>query len=102
MNRFMGMMPRSEIKLTKKFQDNLGKIIVEAGPNGWTITYADYSTEYRDHVDTSESNMEAALVVLKAHNLGETEIVKSDSSCISEKKSHSFNLHEASLKGENK
>lgn len=93
MNRFMGMMPRSEIELTKKFQDNLGKIIVEAGPNGWTITYADYSTEYRDCVDTSESNMEAALVVLKSHDLGITEIVKPDNSCMSEKKTHSFNLH---------
>ena len=74
MNRFMGMMPRSEIKLTKTFKDDLGKIIVDAGPNGWTITYADHGTEYRDHVDTSESNMEAALVVLKSHNLGEIEI----------------------------
>jgi len=38
MNRFFGMMPRSEIELIGKFKTDLGIIVVEAGKNGWTIS----------------------------------------------------------------
>lgn len=62
------MMPSSEIEVSKTFKDDLGlKIRVEAGKNGWTITYADSSSEYEDVEDTTENNFQAALTVLKSH-----------------------------------
>jgi len=68
MNRFMGMMPSSEIKLSKRYVDDLGlKITIDVGENGWTIIYADHSTEYKDVVDTIDNNLNSALTVLKSH-----------------------------------
>lgn len=62
------MMPSSEIEIYKTFKDDLGlKIIIEAGKNGWTIMYADSSSEYKDVEDTTENNFQAALTVLKSH-----------------------------------
>ena len=64
----MGMMPSSEIEVSKTFKDDLGlKIRIEAGKNGWTIMYADSSSEYKDVVDTTENNFQTALSVLKSH-----------------------------------
>jgi hypothetical protein len=71
MDRFMGMMPSSEVEINKTLIDDLGfRVTVQAGPNGWTILYADSSSEYRDVVDTSENNFNAALAVLN-QNLGD-------------------------------
>ena len=68
MKRFFGMMPSSEVKLKKTFVDSLGlKITIQSGENGWTILYADGSSEYKDIVDTTENNFNAALEVLKSH-----------------------------------
>ena len=68
MKRFMGMMPSEEIKKSKQFIDSSGlKITIDAGENGWTILYADSSSEYKDVVDTTENNFNAALTVLKSH-----------------------------------
>jgi len=68
MKRFFGMMPSSEVKMSKKFIDSLGlKIIIDAGENGWTIMYADGSTEYKDIVDTTDNNFNMALEILKSH-----------------------------------
>jgi hypothetical protein len=68
MKRFFGMMPSSEVKMSKTFVDDLGmKISIDAGENGWTIMYADGSSEYKDVVDTTENNFNAALIVLKSH-----------------------------------
>jgi hypothetical protein len=68
MKRFMGMMPSSEIELSKTFKDDLGlKIRVESGKNGWTIMYADSSSEFKDVEDTTENNFQKALAVLKSH-----------------------------------
>ena len=68
MNRFFGMMPLSEVKIRKTFIDDLGlKISIDAGENGWTIMYADSSSEYKDVVDTTENNFNSALTVLKSH-----------------------------------
>ena len=62
------MMPSSEIEVSKTFKDDLGlKIRVEAGKNGWTIMYADSSSEYKDVEDTTENNFQSALTVLKSH-----------------------------------
>jgi len=68
MKRFFGMMPYSEIKMSKTYVDDLGlKIRIWAGENGWTIYYADSSSEYKDVVDTTLNNFDKALTVLKSH-----------------------------------
>lgn len=68
MKRFFGMMPSDEIKIQKTFVDDLGlKIRIQAGENGWTILYADSSSEYADVVDTSLNNFNTALRKLKEH-----------------------------------
>lgn len=66
MKRFMGLMPSSEIEKSERFVDNFGKnIIVDAGENGWTIIYADGSTEYKDVEDSVENNFNTAVTRLK-------------------------------------
>lgn len=68
MKRFFGMMPSSEIEQQKRYVDEHGlKITIQAGKNGWTILYADSSSEYADVVDTTENNHNKALEVLKSH-----------------------------------
>ena len=68
MKRFMGMMPANEIEISKLYTDDSGlKISINAGRNGWTIIYADYSSEFRDVEDTAENNFQSALTVLKSH-----------------------------------
>lgn len=68
MKRFMGMMPSDEIKIEKKYDDGYGqKVIVQAGENGWSILYADHSSQYQDKIDTSENNFKAALKILKSN-----------------------------------
>lgn len=68
MNRFFGMMPASEVKMSRTFVDDLNlKITIDAGENGWTILYADSSSEYKNIEDTTENNFNSALKVLKSH-----------------------------------
>lgn len=68
MIRFMGLMPKNEIKMSKIFVEPLGlKIRIDAGENGWTIVYADSSCDYKDEVDTTENNFDKALSILKTH-----------------------------------
>jgi hypothetical protein len=69
MNRFFGMMPSSEVKKQKSFRVGSSqlKVTVDAGENGWTILYADSSSEYQDVVDTTENNFNKAIEVLKTH-----------------------------------
>lgn len=44
MKRFMGMMPRNEIAKEGSFEDHNGwTITVQAGPNGWTVLWADHT-----------------------------------------------------------
>ena len=66
MNRFMGMMPSSEVKREEQFTVGLGKlqVIIQSGENGWTIIYADSSSEYEDVVDTVDNNFDKAFEVL--------------------------------------
>jgi len=66
MNRFCGMMPSSEVEKEKSFRVGAGQLIVtiQAGKNGWTILYADSSSEYKDVVDTTENNFNKALNIL--------------------------------------
>lgn len=69
MKRFMGMMPSEEIKKTVTFKDTFNmKIRIDASPNGWTITYADGSTEYKDNESGgTEANYQEALSTLHTH-----------------------------------
>lgn len=84
MQRFRGKMPSSLIEITKAFKDDLGlRITIDAGKNGWTIIYADGSTEFKDVEDTAENNFQSALSVLKSHfNVIECENSKGE--CIGE------------------
>ena len=68
MKRFFGMMPSIEIKKQQTFiDDNDFHITIEAGEKGWTIIYADNSTEYKNNIDTTENNFNEALAILKSN-----------------------------------
>lgn len=68
MNRFFGMMPSNKIELEKHYKDNLGfKIVIQAGPEGYSIIYADHSTEYADINDTTENNFKTAYDIVTKH-----------------------------------
>ena len=68
MKRFMGMMPKDEVKIEKVYKDSFGlKIIIQAGEYGWSILFADCSSIYQDTNETPENNFEAALAELKTH-----------------------------------
>lgn len=66
MNRFFGMMPSSEVKIEKRFKVGVNQLTVtiQAGENGWTIIYADSSSDYKDVVNTAENNFNDALNLL--------------------------------------
>lgn len=79
MKRFFGMMPSSEVEVEKTYIDSCDlKITVQAGPNGYSIIYADHSTEYEDVEDTTENNLQRALDKIKSHNLEIRECDESD------------------------
>ena len=61
MNRFFGMMPANEVEITRRFKDDCNlTVTIEAGTRGWTIIWADHSTNYSDVDDTSENNFAKA------------------------------------------
>lgn len=62
MKRFFGLMPREEIEYEKEFLDCTGHItiLIQAGPNGWTIARGDGSADWEDIQDTTENNFEKA------------------------------------------
>lgn len=61
MKRFFGMMPSDEIKKSETYDDGNGlRIRIDAGPNGWTVTWADGGTNYNDVVATTEENFKTA------------------------------------------
>ncbi len=61
MKRFFGMMPSSEIEIEKHYKDKDGyKIMIQAGKNGWTILYADSSSQYRDITRSIDDNFREA------------------------------------------
>ena len=61
MKRFLGMMPSTEIEIEKCYKGKDGyKIIIQAGKNGWTIIYADYSTDFKDIISSANKNFEEA------------------------------------------
>ena len=71
MNRFFGMMPSEEIGKQKCFRDKDGyQIMIQAGIHGWSIIYADNSSEFMDVDDTIDNNFSAAYIRAK-DRLGE-------------------------------
>lgn len=61
MKRFFGMMPSTEIGIEKYYKDKNGyRITIQAGVNGWTIIYADSSTEFRDITTSTDENFKEA------------------------------------------
>ncbi len=70
MKRFFGMMPSDEVEISKRIKDKYGSgITIQAGKNGWTILYADYSSEYEDVESTAEKNFNTAMGRLKSRRL---------------------------------
>jgi hypothetical protein len=69
MKRFMGMMPSSEVKREERFKVGMRQsvVTVQSGENGWTILYADSSSEHQDEVDTTDNNFNKAMKVLNSH-----------------------------------
>lgn len=72
MKRFAGMMPHEEIKKEKHYKCEDGTIIAQAGPNGWTVIWADNGTNYKDNVATTEENFQTALTVIEHYFPGLT------------------------------
>jgi hypothetical protein len=63
------MMPSSEVKREERFKVGMNQLVVkiQAGENGWTIIYADSSSEYKDEVNTTDENFKKAMEVLNTH-----------------------------------
>lgn len=61
MKRFFGMMPSSEIEIEKHYKDKDGyKITIQSGINGWTVIYADLSTDFKDNTTSASENFNEA------------------------------------------
>lgn len=61
MRRFFGMMPVSEIERTEYFVDKYGlSVRIDAGPNGWTVRFADMSSKYMDESIGTDANFKNA------------------------------------------
>lgn len=68
MKRFFGMMPVSEIERTEEFVDKYGlSVRIDAGPNGWTVRFADMSSAYKDESIGTEANFKNAYEVAVKH-----------------------------------
>lgn len=71
MKRFFGMMPSTEIEREERFADPIGlKITIQAGPNGYSILYADGGSQYGDIEASTDENFKTAYDIAKS-NLGE-------------------------------
>lgn len=69
MKRIFGMMPSSEVEKEKRYKDKYGLIItIQAGPHGWSILWADRSSDYKDEDNSTDKNFE------NAYNLAESKI----------------------------
>ena len=61
MQRFFGMMPMKEVERTEHFVDKYGESVrIDAGPNGWTVRFADMSSKYNDESIGTDANFENA------------------------------------------
>lgn len=70
MERFFGMMPVDEIEIEKVFKDSPESSCterVQAGPNGWSILWADHSSTCKDESIGTDKNLKNAIAELKKH-----------------------------------
>lgn len=69
MNRFMGMMPSSEVEIEENFRvgDDQSIVTLQAGKKGWTILFSDSSSEYQDIEDIAENNFQLAFTKLNEY-----------------------------------
>jgi len=67
-NRVFGMLPMNKITIHKEYQTENGKITIDAGQCGWTVTYPDYSSVWKDVEDTDENNFNSALLFVKSEH----------------------------------
>lgn len=66
---------RTEIEREERFVDPVGlKITIQAGPNGYSILYADGSSQFKDIKDYTDNNFKIAYDIAKG-NLGELTLV---------------------------
>lgn len=70
LKRFFGLMPYTEVEKETNYIDCHDHIVqIQAGPHGWTVIYADGSTNYKDIDADTETNFNEALRVA-TDNLG--------------------------------
>lgn len=61
MRSLFGLMPSEEVSIERRFKDTNGLgLLIQAGSKGWSIIYADHSSEYMDSNETPENNFEKA------------------------------------------
>lgn len=61
MKRFFGMMPNDEIEREERYLDKYNdKVMIQAGPNGWTILYANGGSHYKDETKSTDDNFKEA------------------------------------------
>jgi len=74
-----GMMPSSEVEKCNHFKVGAGqlRVTIEAGPNGWTILYADHSSDGMNVHDTTENNFNKAMELLKM-NFNDINLITED------------------------
>ena len=61
MNRFFGMMPSNCIEKEEHYRDSNGlSIIIQAGPEGWSILWADGGSNFKDADTTTDQNFDEA------------------------------------------
>lgn len=59
--RFFGLMKSDDVKADGAFRDSCGlHMEIEAGPKGWTIIWADFSTTFKDAEQETEVNFKEA------------------------------------------
>lgn len=75
MQRMFGMMPANMVSISKTYKDQYGmQITVQAGSGGWTVLWADGSSNYGDNITSPEENFEAALRCVKSYGFDLTEV----------------------------
>ena len=61
MQRFFGMMPSDEIEKEVRYRDKKGyDVLIQAGPHGWSIIWADNSSTFNDVDADTETNFQTA------------------------------------------
>ena len=67
------MMPTEEIRKERHYKcKDGGTIIVQAGPNGWSVIWSDHGSNFKDNEATTEENFQIALTVVEHYYPGLT------------------------------